>query len=110
MLASEPAFARALHVEVLAAGPVALTRRAEILVLFSDRTRRLHERARRLEPSLPELPRAAFELHSGGVDELIRTRLLEGGVDRLAELAEPVSTATLMLLGDSRLTAEPLDH
>ena len=102
VLASEPAFARALHVEVLAAGPVALSRRAEILALFSDRTRRIHERARQLDPSLPELPRAAFELHSGGVDELIRSRLLEGGVERLAELAEPVSTATLLLFGDAR--------
>lgn len=102
VLASEPAFARALHVEVLAAGPVALARRAQILALFSDRTRRIHERARQLDPTLPDLPRAAFELHSGGVDELIRTRVLDGGVDSLAELAEPVGTATLMLFGDSR--------
>jgi hypothetical protein len=36
------------------------------------------------------------------VDELIRSRLLEGGVERLAELAEPVSTATLLLFGDAR--------
>jgi AcrR family transcriptional regulator len=102
VLASEPAFARALHVEVLAAGPVALSRRAEILALFSGRTRRIHERARRLDPSLPELPDAAFALHSGGVDELIRTRLLEGGVDGLAALADPVIAATLRLFGDTR--------
>ncbi len=102
VLASEPAFARALTVEVLAAGPMALARRAEILTLFSERTRRIHERARRLDPSLPELPAAAFELHSGGVDELIRSRVLEGGIDRLADLAEPLTTATLMLFGDGR--------
>jgi AcrR family transcriptional regulator len=99
VLGREPAFARALHVEVLAAGPVALARRAEILGVFSDRTRRLHDQARERDPSLPELPRVAFELHSGGVDELIRARLVRGELGELADLAAPLVRATLLLFG-----------
>jgi AcrR family transcriptional regulator len=101
VLAREPAFARALHVEVMAAGPVALARRAEILAVFSERTRKLHERARIDDASLPELPPVAFQLHSGGFDELIRATLLRGDVSDLAALAEPLIEATLLLFGAS---------
>jgi AcrR family transcriptional regulator len=100
VLAREPAFARALHVEVLAAGSVALEHRAQILSMFSERTYAVHVRARRHDPTLPELPRDAFELHSGGVDELIRGRLLRDRHADLVELIEPLVTATLIMLGD----------
>lgn len=100
VLAREPAFARALHVEVLAAGPVALQHRADILAMFSERIRGVHAGARAENPSLPELPPAAFALHSGGVDELIRSRLLADPDADLTELIEPVVRATLVLLGD----------
>jgi AcrR family transcriptional regulator len=100
VLSAEPAFARALHLEVLAAGPAALERRAEMLALFSSRTRRLHERARAQEPSLPELPAESFMLHSGGIDELIREWLRTRGVESLPELTEPALAATLALFGD----------
>jgi AcrR family transcriptional regulator len=102
VLASERAFARALHVEVLAAGPVALQRRAQILAMFSERTRGEHLRARALDPTLPDLPAVAFELHSGGVDELIRGRLLADPGADLTELIEPVVRATLVMFGDRR--------
>jgi len=98
VLAREPAFARALHVEILAAGPVALARRAEILALFSERTRGVHVAARAGDPSLPDLPDVAFELHSGGVDELIRGRLLADPEADLTQLIEPVVRSTLLML------------
>jgi AcrR family transcriptional regulator len=100
VLAGDTSFARALHVEVLAAGPVALARRAQILAMFSDRTRGLHERARGQDPTLPDLPDAAFALHSGGIDEIIRQHVLAGGIDQLTDLEEPLITATLRLFGE----------
>ncbi|HTX45441.1 MAG TPA: helix-turn-helix domain-containing protein [Solirubrobacteraceae bacterium] len=99
VLASEPAFARALHVEALAAGPAALERRAVMLSLFADRTRRVHELARAAEPSLPELQQAAFAVHTGGVDELIREWIRTRGAGSLPELAEPALAATLAIFG-----------
>jgi AcrR family transcriptional regulator len=99
VLSREPAFARALHVEILAAGPVALARRAEILGLFSERTRSVHHAARATDPSLPDLPDVAFDLHSGGVDELIRGRLLADADADLTQLIEPVVRSTLLMLG-----------
>lgn len=98
VLASEPAFAFALHVEVLAAGPAALARRAEIQALFTARTRRIHEQARELDPSLRELPPELFAIHTGGMDELIRECLRTRGPNGLADLCEPVVQATLAML------------
>ncbi len=97
----EPAFARAIHIESVAAGDAALERRAQIFALFTDRTRRIHELARSQERSLPELPDEVFQLHTGGMDELIREQLRTRGADRLAELIEPLIAATLALLGDA---------
>jgi AcrR family transcriptional regulator len=100
VLAREPAFARALCVEVLAAGPAALARRAATLSLFSERTHDVHRRARDGDPTLPALAREAFELHAGGVDELIRGRLLRDPDADLTELIDPLVAATLVMLGD----------
>jgi AcrR family transcriptional regulator len=99
VLSREPAFARALHVEILAAGLVALAHRAEILALFSERTRSVHLAARAADESLPDLPDVAFDLHSGGVDELIRSRLLADPDADLTQLIEPVVRSTLLMLG-----------
>jgi hypothetical protein len=100
VLAGQPAFARALHVEVLAAGPAALARRAEVLGVFSDRTRRIHELAREQDPALPELPVGLFSLHTGGMDELVREWLRTNGAGALPGLATNAIDATLALLGD----------
>lgn len=100
VLASEPAFARALHVEVMAAGPAALERRAVMFSVFADRTRRIHLIAREQEPSLPELPEPAFALHSGGIDEMIREWIRARGAESLPELAPAALAATFALLGD----------
>ncbi len=97
VLASQPAFAFALHVEVLAAGPAALARRAQIQALFTARTRNIHERARGLDPSLRELPPELFAIHTGGTDELIRECLRTRGPNGLADLCEPAVQATLAM-------------
>jgi AcrR family transcriptional regulator len=99
VLATEPAFAWALHVRVLSAGPAALERRASFVALFSDRTRRAYEFARGQDRTLPELPPEAFLFHSGGVDELIRECLRTRGPEALPELTDPGVRATLALFG-----------
>jgi AcrR family transcriptional regulator len=101
VLVNEPAFAWSLHVEVLRAGPAALERRAAIFGLFSRRTKRLYEVGRREDPQLPELPDELFQLHTGGIDELVRECLRTRGAEALPELAEPAVRTTLFLLGDT---------
>jgi len=51
------------------------------------------------ETPLPELPPAAFTIHTGGMDEIIRDCLRTEGVDALASLREPAVKATLAMLG-----------
>ncbi len=94
VLAADPEFAQALHVEVLAAGPAALERRAHIFGIFTARTRRLYER----EGSLPELPPAAFDMVTAGIDELIRECLRTRSAAALPPIAEAVAAATFALL------------
>ena len=97
VLASDPAFAWSLHVEILSAGPKALERRAQIFALFSERTRRAYERARTEEAVLPVLPADVFDIHTGGIDELIREHLRVHGTKGLRELYEPLTLATLAM-------------
>jgi len=97
-LAEEPAFAAALHIEAMHAGPAALARRAEVFSIFTERTRRVYELAREEDPSRPELPLEVFRMHTGGVDELIRDFLRERPPEQLPELAEALTRATLAIL------------
>jgi AcrR family transcriptional regulator len=99
VLASEPAIAFALHVEVLAAGPVALEHRAQMLGLLASRIAQLNDVARNSEPELPEIPPAVFALYTGGLDELIRDRLRTGTPNDLRALVSPVLDATYSLFG-----------
>jgi AcrR family transcriptional regulator len=100
VLASEPAFARAIHVEWLSAGGAALERRAQILALFTERTRRIHELARKQDRSIGKLPDEVFALHTGGMDELIREFLRTHEAEALVSMTDPAIAATLALLGD----------
>jgi AcrR family transcriptional regulator len=99
VLGSEPAFARALHVEALAAGPVTLERRAEMFALFAGRTQRIYDLARHQHPSLPPLPPEAFVLHTGGIDEMIREWLRTRDATTLPELTDGALVATFALFG-----------
>lgn len=102
VIAEEPAFAWSLHVEVLSAGPAALARRAQILDIFSKRTKELHVIAMKQEPGLRELPDEAFLLHTGGIDELVREVLRTRGAAAVPELTGPAVDSTLALFGARR--------
>lgn len=100
ILSGEPSFAWALHVEVFAAGPAAHARRAEIVSLLARQWRRLWERARRQDPSLPATPSdpllcAIVVSH----EELVRERLRAGDRETLHELTEPALAIALRILG-----------
>ncbi|MEW6473773.1 MAG: TetR/AcrR family transcriptional regulator [Actinomycetota bacterium] len=99
LLASEPAFARALQVEILTAGPAALARRTSMLVMFSGVWRNVHERARSEEPSLPPLPDEVFMVLTAGFEELIRDCILTRGPAALPELADPVLRTVFAVFG-----------
>ena len=99
LLASEPAFAQALQVEILTAGPAALDRRTGMLVMFAGIWRNVHERARAEEPALPPLPDEVFTILSAGLDELIRDCIRTRGTADLPELAEPILRTVFAIYG-----------
>jgi AcrR family transcriptional regulator len=101
VLRAEPAFAFSLHIECLSAGPAALAHRRTIVDLFSDRTRRLYELARQENPKWTRLPDEVFQMHSGGVDELVRNCLRDPGPAALPNLADPIWRATRAMFGDT---------
>jgi AcrR family transcriptional regulator len=99
LLASEPAFARALQVEILTAGPAALDRRASMLVMFSGVWRNVHERARTEDPSLPPLSDEVFTILTAGLEELIRDCVRTRGPAALPELSEPILRTVFAVFG-----------
>ncbi len=99
VLMSEPALAVTLHVEVLAAGPVALEHRAELLSVLASRLANLNQLAKQDVTALRDLPPAIFALYTGGLDELIRDRMRTGHVQGLKDLAEPLLEATYAMFG-----------
>jgi AcrR family transcriptional regulator len=89
-LAAAPDFARTFLIEVLAAGPRALERRAEVHARFAELLRTLHESYRAEHPDeLPKLPDEVFMAVVGAVNELVSDRVRKGRTADLLEL-EPV--------------------
>jgi AcrR family transcriptional regulator len=97
-LAAEPAFARTFMIEVLAAGPIALERRAEVHKRFADQIRELTARARELNPELPEPPPEVFNAMVGAVHELTWERVRQGRFDELAGLEPVISYIEIALV------------
>jgi AcrR family transcriptional regulator len=87
-LASEPAFARTFLIEVFAAGPRALERRAEVLHRFAQLFRDLHEEARRQFPSLPPVPEQIYVAAVGAINELVSEYARAGRTAALPELED----------------------
>jgi AcrR family transcriptional regulator len=106
-LVSVPAFARTFLIEVLAAGPRALDRRAQVHQRFAELLRTLHERQREVAPELPELPDEVFTATVGAVEALVAERVRQGRIEELPEL-EPVITyiQVAFLAGHERAARE----
>jgi AcrR family transcriptional regulator len=87
-LASQPAFARTFLIEVFAAGPRALERRADVLRRFAQLFRDLHEEARRQFPKLPPVPEPIYVGAVGAINELVSDFAREGRTAQLPELED----------------------
>jgi AcrR family transcriptional regulator len=90
VMAAEPALARTFFVEVLAAGPRALERRAEVHARFAELSRNLHEQMRRAHPELPRLPEPVFHAMVGAINELVFEYVRAGRTAELPELEDPI--------------------
>jgi AcrR family transcriptional regulator len=115
-LASQPAFARTFLIEVLAAGPRALERRAEVLRRFANLFRDLHEEARRQFPRLAPVPEPMYVAAVGAINELVSDFAREGRTDRLPELEDTLLYLQVALFAGREtaaglgLEAQPVGH
>jgi hypothetical protein len=97
MLAAHPEFARAVLIEITAAGPRALARRDAVHERFAGQLATGHARLR-AQLGAPELPPVAYRACVGAVHELVTTHVVEHGAERLIELLDPVVHVQLALL------------
>jgi AcrR family transcriptional regulator len=91
LLAEEPAFCRAIVVEVHAAGPEALRRRRAVVQVFADRYLEVNRQARELDPRIAPLSEVVAHGLVGAILELVATRVEAGLTADLAELEEPLT-------------------
>lgn len=87
-LSSEPAFARTFLIEVFAAGPHALERRAVVLRRFAHLFRDLHVEARRQYPQLPAVPEPVYVAAVGATNELVSDFARAGRMAALPDLED----------------------
>ncbi|MCQ4129042.1 TetR/AcrR family transcriptional regulator [Rhodococcus erythropolis] len=98
-LAVEPKAARAMHIEILNAGPAASAARLRMVQIFADRMRALHAVAGQREPDLPEPLPGVFEFFVDGLDGRIRHHLLTAAASTLTTLTPVIVEAGTALLG-----------
>jgi AcrR family transcriptional regulator len=91
VLADEPAFCRAIVLEVYAAGPVGLARRRGVLKLFAERYIEVNRQARADDESIGPLEADVALGVVGAILELVSTRVEEGRTAELAELTDPLA-------------------
>lgn len=99
LLSAQPARTRALLVEVLAAGPNVLAQRRKVLQRFEDNLRDIHAAARARDPKIADLPPEVFAIAVGGIDELLRTFVIQGRVHDLPTLERTITFNFEWLLG-----------
>ncbi|MEA2445961.1 MAG: hypothetical protein QOJ12_3253 [Thermoleophilales bacterium] len=96
-LASEPAFARSFLIEVVAAGPRAEARRADVHAAFAALLEDSHTRARAEVDTLPDVPHEVFRAAVGAINELVSAYVREGRTADLAELEDTILYLQLVL-------------
>lgn len=96
-LAAEPAFARSFLIEVVAAGPRAEARRAEVHLRFAELFATLHRQARRELPELPEVPAETPLAAVGAINELVSDYVRSGRTRELLDLEETILYLELVL-------------
>ncbi len=91
VLAEEPAFSRAIIVEVHAAGAQAVRRRRAVLEAFAQRYEDINAQARANYSSIPALSHDIALAVVGAVLELVTLRIEDGRTPQLQELTEPLT-------------------
>lgn len=91
VLADEPAFSRAIILEVHAAGSTALARRRATLEAFAQRYLSINEQARQKNPASPELSHEIALALVGAILELVSIRIEDGALGELTELTQPLT-------------------
>jgi AcrR family transcriptional regulator len=91
VLADEPAFCRAIVLEVYAAGPIALAKRRAVLQVFAGRYLEVNRQARETDPRVEPLSGDVALGVVGAILELVSTRIEEGRTAELAELTDGLS-------------------
>jgi AcrR family transcriptional regulator len=108
-LARQPDFARTFLIEVLAAGPRALERRADVHARFAELLKTLHESYRADHPDeIPELPDEVFIATVGAVNELVSDRVRKGRTAELLELEPVISYLQIAFLAGHQRAADEL--
>jgi len=98
-LAQNPAFARTFLIEVFAAGPDALERRAAVHERFAQLLEDLYEEMRGEFPDLPAVREPIWIAAVGAVNEVVSQHISEGHTDRLPELEDTVVYIQTALFG-----------
>ncbi|MFE6858669.1 TetR/AcrR family transcriptional regulator [Nocardia sp. NPDC057668] len=103
ILTIEPALARALHVEALAAGQALAVHRGHMKKVFVDRMTAVHALGV-TQGELGELPiEGMLDLLIGGIDDRIRDCLNDAGPSGLGELAAVFYETSVAVLGSKGL-------
>lgn len=101
-LAERPALARTFVLEVLAAGPAALERRAAAYAEFADVTRQWHQQARASDSSVRAVPDAVYAAVVGAGHSLVAEQVRLGRTRKLPELEPMIMYIHLALLADQQ--------
>ncbi len=97
-LADEPAFARVLYVEMLAAGPRAVERIELAGRRFAEMTAKWHRRARTRHPQWPAVSEEAYLGLAGAATELVRSGVLNDETEALPKLEDTLVSLNLAVL------------
>lgn len=107
-LADRPALARTFVLEVLAAGPEALRRRAAAYDEYAEVTRQWHRHARTVEPTYRDVPDQVYSAVVGAGHAIVAEHVRLGMTARLLDLEPMVMYVHLALLADDRAAAAEL--
>jgi AcrR family transcriptional regulator len=97
-LAANPAFARTFLVEILAAGPQAIERRAAVHGRFAELVAANHRAARADMPELHAVPTHRFRSCVGAIHELVAAHLAAQGAETLPTLLDEIVDVQLALI------------
>jgi hypothetical protein len=91
VLADEPAFCRAIVLEVWAAGPTGVAKRRAVLQVFAGRYLEVNRQARELDRRVGPLAGDVALGVVGAILELVSERVEEGRTEELPGLSAPLS-------------------